>query len=71
LARPELEYPELEYPELEYPELEYPEPQYSVSMVASAACTWASGLRSCIIFSILPPILTLPKRLLGQPSGTR
>lgn len=34
--------------------------QYSVSMVFSAFWTSASGPRSCIIFSILPWILTLP-----------
>ena len=34
--------------------------QYSVSMVSSAFCSSASGPRSCIIFIILPLILTLP-----------
>jgi len=34
--------------------------QYSVSIAVSAVWTFSSGLRSCIIFSILPAILTLP-----------
>src|SRR6202034_3259783 len=34
--------------------------QYWVSIVSSAFCSSASGPRSCIIFIILPLILTLP-----------
>ena len=37
-----------------------PGSQYSVSIVFSAAWTFSSGPRNCIIFSILPEILTLP-----------